>query len=109
MAGIRDAEAVREPLGSGESETPRPAQFDEEEQDGILRGLLGDRGLLARIGTDLRYVLFDSYRRFSALAPEAEWVDFTHDMYALRRIKYPFEVERLRRATELSEAGIVSR
>ena len=104
---IRDAEAVRQPLGSGESETSRPAQFDEEEQDGILRGLLGDRGLLnARIGTDLRYVLFDSYRRFSALAPEAEWVDFTHDMYALRRIKYPFEVERLRRATELSEAGI---
>ena len=67
---IRDAEAVREPLGSGESETPRPAQFDEDEQDGILRGLLGDRGLLgARIGTDLRYMLFDSYRRFSVPGP----------------------------------------
>jgi Xaa-Pro dipeptidase len=88
---IRDAEAVQEPLGSGESETPRPAQFDEDEQDGILRGLLGDRGLLgARIGTDLRYMLFDSYRRFSEQAPDAEWVDFTHDMYGLRRIKYPF-------------------
>jgi Xaa-Pro dipeptidase len=104
---IRDAEAVQEPLGSGESETPRPAQFDEDEQDGILRGLLGDRGLLgARIGTDLRYMLFDSYRRFSEQAPDAEWVDFTYDMYGLRRIKYPFEVERLRRATELSEAGM---
>jgi Xaa-Pro aminopeptidase len=104
---IRDAEAVQRPLGSGESEVPRPAQFDEDEQDGIVRGLLGDRGLLgARIGTDLRYVLFDSYRRFSSLAPDAEWVDFTDDMYALRRIKYPFEVERLRLATELSEAGI---
>ena len=104
---IRDAEAVREPLGSGESEPPRPAQFDEDEQDRILRGLLGDRGLLGgRIGTDLRYMLFDSYRRFSALAPDAEWVDFTGDMYELRRVKYPFEVERLRRATELSEAGM---
>ncbi len=104
---IRDAEAVRRPLGGGESEVPRPAQFDEDEQDGIVRGLLGDRGLLgARIGTDLRYLLFDSYRRFSSLAPEAEWVDFTHDMYALRRIKYPFEVERLTLATELSEAGM---
>jgi Xaa-Pro dipeptidase len=104
---IRDAESVRKPLGSGESEPPRPAQFDEDEQDGILRGLLGDRGLLgARIGTDLRYMLFDSYRRFSALAPDAEWVDFTSDMYGIRRIKYPFEVERLRRATELSEAGM---
>src|SRR5215211_2847999 len=104
---IREAEAVQKPLGSGESETPRPAQFDEDEQDGILRGLLGDRGLLgARIGTDLRYMLFDSYRRFSELAPEAELVDFTDDMYGLRRIKHPFEVERLRRATELSEAGM---
>ncbi len=104
---IRDAEAVREPLGSGETETSRPAQFDEGEQDEIVRGLLGDRGLLgARIGSDLRYMLFDSYRRFSAVAPEAEWVDFTEDMYALRRIKYPSEVERLRRATELSEAGM---
>src|SRR5215212_10223557 len=106
---IRDAEAVQRPLRSGESEMPRPAQFDEDEQDGILRGLLGDRGLLrARIGTDLRYVLFDSYRRFSSLAPEAELLDFTGDMYELRRIKYPFEVERLRLATELSEAGMRS-
>jgi Xaa-Pro dipeptidase len=106
---IRDAEAVQTPLGSGESEIPRPAQFDEDEQDGIVRGLLGDRGLLgARIGTDLRYVLFDSYLRFSSLAPDAEWEDFTDDMYALRRIKYPFEVERLRLATDLSEAGMRS-
>ncbi len=104
---IRDAEAVREPLGGGETEAPRPAQFDEGEQDEIVRGLLGDRGLLgARIGSDLRYMLFDSYRRFSAVAPQAEWVDFTEEMYALRRIKYPSEVERLRRATELSEAGM---
>jgi Xaa-Pro dipeptidase len=104
---IRDAEAVREPLATGEVEAPRPAQYDEGEQDGIVRGLLGDRGLLeARIGTDLRYMLFDSYRRFSAVAPQAQWVDFTDEMYALRRIKYPSEVERLRRATELSEAGM---
>ena len=104
---IRDAEAVGVPLGSGETEAPRPAQFDEGEQDEIVRGLLGDRGLLgARIGSDLRYMLFDSYRRFSAVAPQARWVDFTDEMYALRRIKYPSEVERLRRATELSEAGM---
>ena len=104
---IRDAEAVQEPLGSEESELPRPAQFDEDEQDEIVRSLLGDRGLLgARIGTDLRYMLFDSYRRFSSVASDAEWVDFTGDMYELRRIKYSFEVERLRLATELSEAGM---
>jgi Xaa-Pro dipeptidase len=104
---IRDATTVQDPLAPGESVVPRPAQFDEDEQDGILRSLLGDRGLLgARIGTDLRYVLFDSYRRFSSLAPRVEWVDFTDDMYGLRSIKHPFEVERLRLATELSEAGM---
>ncbi|HEV8044227.1 MAG TPA: Xaa-Pro peptidase family protein [Rubrobacter sp.] len=104
---IRDAQTLQAPLESGEVEPPRPAQFDESEQDEIVRELLGDRGLLgARIGTDLRYMLFDSYRRLSVLAPDAEWVDFTDDMYALRRIKYPFEIESLRRATELSEAGI---
>jgi Xaa-Pro aminopeptidase len=51
-------------------------------------------------------MLFDSYRRFSSVASDAEWVDFTGDMYELRRIKYSFEVERLRLATELSEAGM---
>ncbi len=104
---IRDATMLEEPLGSGETETPRPAQFDEDEQDTIVRGLLGDRGLLdGRIGTDLRYILHDSLRRLSAVAKGAEWVDFTAEMYELRRVKYPFEVERLRRATELSEAGM---
>ena len=104
---IRDATMLEEPLGSGETETPRPAQFDEDEQDTIVRDLLGDRDLLdARIGTDLRYILHDSFRRLSAVAKKAEWVDFTAEMYELRRVKYPFEVERLRRATELSEAGM---
>lgn len=103
----RDAMLLGEPLGTAETESPRPAQFDEEEQDEILCGLLGDRGLLgARIGTDLRYVLHDSFRRMTTIAPQAEWRDFTSDMYELRRVKYPFEVERLRRATELSEAGM---
>src|SRR5215213_3838988 len=78
----RDASMLEEPLGGTAMEAPRPAQYDEGEQDGIVGGLLGDRVLLgARIGTDLRYMLFDSHRRFSALAPEAEWVDFTDDMY----------------------------
>ena len=104
---IRDATMLEEPLGSTETETPRPAQFDEDEQDTIVRDLLGDRDLLdARIGTDLRYILHDSFRRLSAVAKKAEWVDFTAEMYELRRVKYPFEVERLRRATELSEAGM---
>ncbi len=94
--------------GGGSPESPRPAQFDESEQDHILRDALSDRGLLrARIGTDLRYVLHDTVSRLSRLAPQAQLVDMTEDLYHLRSVKYDFEIEALRRATELSEAGMV--
>lgn len=94
--------------GGGTPEPPRPAQYDESEQDRILRDVLGDRGLLqARIGTDLRYVLHDTVRRLSRLAPQAQLVDMTEDLYHLRSVKHDFEIEALRRATELSEAGMV--
>lgn len=95
-------------VGSAEQDVPRPAQFDESEQDRILREVLGDRGLLrARIGTDLRYVLHDTVQRVAKLAPEVELVDMTDALYLLRSVKYDFEIEALRRATELSEAGMV--
>ncbi len=93
--------------GGSESETPRPAQFSEEEQDSVLHGILADRGLLGgRIGTDLRYVLHDSVQRIARFAPNLRLVDMTEDIYAIRSIKHEFEIEALRRATELSEAGM---
>ena len=93
--------------GEPGADTPRPAQFSEDEQDAVLRGVLADRGLLgSRIGTDLRYVLQDSVRRIAGFAPDLELVDMTADLYELRSIKHDFEIEALRRATELSEAGM---
>lgn len=95
--------------GGPDADTPRPAQFSEDEQDTMLRGALADRGLLgARIGTDLRYVLHDTVRRIGGFAPDVELVDMTEDLYELRSIKHDFEIEALRRATELSEAGMTS-
>src|SRR3712207_4097800 len=35
---IRDASLLEEPLGGGRMETPRPAQYDEGEKDGSVRG-----------------------------------------------------------------------
>lgn len=85
----------------------RPAQYDTVEQDDVLRSVLADRGLLdGRIGTDLRYVLHDTVRRVAAFAPRLSWADMTEDLYRLRSVKYDFEIDRLRRATELSEAGM---
>lgn len=93
--------------GAGLAETARPAQYDASEQDDIMREILADRGLLnSRIGTDLRYILNDTVTRIAQSAPNVSLVDMTEDLYAIRSIKFDFEVERLRRATELSEAGM---
>ncbi|MEU1300049.1 Xaa-Pro peptidase family protein [Streptomyces shenzhenensis] len=85
----------------------RPAQYDTAEQDEVLRSVLADRSLLnGTIGTDLRYVLHDTISRVAAFAPELTWTDMTDDLYELRSVKFDFEIDRLRRATELSEAGM---
>lgn len=95
------------PLPVGERLDPRPDQFDADEQDRHIAEAVRERGLQeGQIGTDLRYILKDSYDRLATTLPGIGWTDFTEDMYSLRSIKMPWEVERLRRATELSEAGM---
>ncbi|MFD5715007.1 M24 family metallopeptidase [Streptomyces pharetrae] len=103
---LRDARELADP-SAAPAPGGRPAQYDIVEQDALLRSVLADRDLLsARIGTDLRYVLHDTVRRVAAFAPQLTWEDMTEDLYELRSVKYDFEIERLRRATELSEAGM---
>ncbi|WP_086738543.1 M24 family metallopeptidase, partial [Streptomyces glaucescens] len=103
---LRDARDLADP-SAAPAPGGRPAQYDTAEQDALLRSVLADRDLLsARIGTDLRYVLHDTVRRVAAFAPQLTWEDMTDDLYELRSVKYDFEIERLRRATELSEAGM---
>lgn len=103
----RDVAQLR-PDGAGpQPPGGRPAQYDEADQDRIMASILRDRGLASgRVGIDLRYALHDSIERLRAALPDVEWVDATDDLYAVRAVKEPFEVERLRRATELSEAGM---
>ena len=85
----------------------RPAQHRQEDIDARVRELLVDRGLAtARIGSDLRYMLAHSAEHLAAAAPGVDWVDATDLLYRVRAVKQPWEVERLRRATELSEAGM---
>jgi len=103
----RRADELQLPVQNGEGIVERPEQFDTAEQDELLRTMLADRGLLrGRIGTDLRYVRAESLDRLHRVAPEVEWVDVTDELYAVRQIKEPFEVERLERAVRLSEAGM---
>jgi len=103
----RRADELQRPAADGTGTVERPEQFDTDEQDEVLRGMLADRGLLhGRIGTDLQFIRAESLSRLQRIAPGVEWVDLTDDLYRVRRIKEPFEVDRLERAVRLSEAGI---
>lgn len=102
----RELEQITTPLEKGNSALHRPTWSDPAEQDGILRDVLASRSLLrGRIGTDLAFASADSVERFRALAPDVQWVDWTSAIFDLRAVKQPFEIDCLRRATELQEAA----
>ena len=93
----------------GDEPLQRPTWSDPEEQDRLLRGMLGDRGLLeGRIGTDAAFAMGDSLDRYRRLAPRAQWVDWTDAIFELRAVKQPFEIDRLERATELQEVAFTA-
>lgn len=99
----RELDVITSPPADGDA-LQRPSWWDEAEQDAILRGLLGDRGLLGgRIGSDLAFAMLRSAERFRRIAPDVTWVDWTTEMFDLRAVKQPFEIDCLRRATELQD------
>ena len=100
----RSLEELRDPAAASFT---RPDQYEQAEIDARVAEVLADRGLGgARIGTDLRHVLAHSLDHLVAACPGVDWVDATALLYEVRSVKLPWEVERLRRATELSEAGM---
>jgi Xaa-Pro aminopeptidase len=100
----RELEVIMTPPENEAAPFQRTSWLDPDEQDAILRELLGDRDLLgSRIGTDLSYIMLHSAERFRQVAPQVRWVDWTAAMFDLRAVKQNFEIECLRRATELQE------
>ena len=96
---------------TGETPTPadftRPAQYDPQRIYDLVAEILAERGLAhGRIGTDLRYIQHDSFERLRESCPGCTFVDMTDVMYRLRCVKLPAEVEILRRAAMLFEAGV---
>lgn len=84
----------------------RPAQWDQNEIHGALREVLGERKLKhATIGTDLRHIQHETMNWLKETNPGCEFVDITDVLYQLRAIKQPREIELLRRAAQLYEAG----
>lgn len=100
----RDLDVITTPPPQGTVPLERTSWWEPEEQDAILRDVLGERGLLGgRICTDLSFVMLDSAKRFRRLAPKARWVDWTDAIFELRAVKQPFEIDCLTRAVELQE------
>jgi Xaa-Pro aminopeptidase len=102
----RDLDVVTTPPVDGGVHFHRTSWWDAKEQDTIMQEILDERGLLkGRIGSDLEYITLRSAERFRSLAPLVEWVDWTGTMFELRALKLPFEIDCLRRATELQDAA----
>ena len=72
---------------------------------GVARGRVGLVGVDATWHVGMPWV---HYLRLRELLPDVELVDATAEYAALRRIKSPEEVERLRGAAELSDLAIVT-
>mgnify|MGYP000011677165 FL=1 len=84
----------------------RPPQWDQAEIHTALRDILGERNLdHATIGTDLRYVQHQTIELLKETNPQCKFVDVTDVLYQLRAIKQPHEIETLRKAARLYEAG----
>ncbi len=102
------AALVASDLGAGKPpRTPRPAQFDLAASLGLLRDALAERGLLhARVGLELGFVAARDAGAFAAVMPDVAWIDATAIVERLRAIKHRREIELLRTAAELSQAGV---
>lgn len=93
-------------LTGSRAQLSRPPQWDQAEIHAALREVLGERKMdHATIGTDLRYIQHETLNWLKETNPGCEFVDVTDVLYRLRAIKQPREIELLRRAAQLFEAG----
>jgi Xaa-Pro dipeptidase len=85
----------------------RPEQYDTEEIFGLVRDALSDRGLAGgRIGSDLALMKHGTFEALRRALPDNELVDCEDILYRVRSIKHPGEIERLRGAARLFDAGV---
>ena len=86
----------------------RPPQFHQSEIHRQISAALQERGLAqSAIGVDGRYLYRDTLQWLERSNPGCRFADLTGLLYQLRSVKYPQEIERLRQAARLCEAGIL--
>lgn len=85
----------------------RPIQYNNDEIFSLLSNVLEDRGLSGcRVGTDLSLMKHETYRWFEKTFGESRLSDCRRILYESRSIKQPFEIERIRHAAHLFDAGV---
>lgn len=103
---LSDSVQMSEQLPAGTE--VRPEQWDETELAVVTGEALSAAGLTGgRVGTDLNFVSQQTYVRLQGAAPNVTWIDSTSDLYEVRLVKEAWEVERLQKGVELSEAGML--
>lgn len=86
---------------------PRPESFDLASALELLRDVLAEKGLVnARIGADFDFLSVADHQALTSALPRAEWVDGSDIIRRLRAVKSSGEIERLRQACGLAEAGL---
>lgn len=85
----------------------RPATFDAGRALGLVRDIMGERGLAhGRIGLELGFVSVADMAAFRDALPDVEWVDTSPLVARLRMVKAPAEIALLRNAAELTAHGL---
>ncbi len=85
----------------------RPETFDAGRGFQLAADILGNRGLKGgRIGIELDSLSVNDFRRLQETLPEATFVDASRLVARLRMIKSPAEIQYLKTAVAMSEAGI---
>ncbi len=85
----------------------RPEQYDTAEIFGLIADVLTERGLKdARIGSDLGLMKHETFEGLRQAFPGNELIDCRQILYEARRLKHPGEIERLRQAAKLFDAGV---
>jgi Xaa-Pro aminopeptidase len=92
--------------GGSDHFAPRPTTFRIETAFAVLSEMLRERGLgRARIGVDLEFMPAADFARLAAALPEIDWVDGSEVVRRLRAVKSSREIDRIRRACALADAG----
>jgi Xaa-Pro aminopeptidase len=85
----------------------RPAAFDARSSFEQLGALLRQRGLQgARIGLDLDFWPVSDFALLKQVLPGIDWVDASAVIAAIKAVKSPREITRLKQAAALAEAGM---